>query len=213
VLGSFEGAPPGHEGRFYRITMPPFPGAGVPESPVPIYLAAVNEKMAETAGRVADGISGHPMNSTEYLSKVVVPAIERGAESAGRDMSEISVTTNLITQVAKDGADAKQLASVQLAFYATTRSYAPVLAMHGFEDLVAPIREAHGRGDFGAMSELAAPMVDTLTAAGTPDEVRDRVQSFEGIADRVILGGSWVSASPERANENFELLLETFGSG
>src|SRR5436190_1307505 len=65
VLGSFEGSAPRHEGRFYRITMAPFPGAsGVGD--VPIYLAAVNERMAEQAGRVADGISGHPMNSPAY---------------------------------------------------------------------------------------------------------------------------------------------------
>ncbi|MFN2543515.1 MAG: LLM class flavin-dependent oxidoreductase [Actinomycetota bacterium] len=212
VLGAFDGSSPGHEGRFYRITMPPFPGASPAPAPIPIYLAAVNERMAETAGRIADGISGHPMNSTKYLSEVVVPAIERGARAAGRDPKDVSVTTNLITQVSKDGEEAKRLAAVQLAFYATTRSYAPVLAMHGFEDRVAPIREAHGRGDFAAMSELAAPMVDALTAAGSPDEVKERVASFEGIADRVILGGSWVSASPERAQENFDLLVETFSS-
>jgi probable F420-dependent oxidoreductase len=212
VLGSFDGSSPGHEGRFYRITMPPFPDAGPPPGPIPIYLAAVNERMAETAGRVADGISGHPMNSTTYLSEVVVPAIERGARAAGRDPKEVSVTTNLITQIARDSSEAKRLASVQLAFYATTRSYTPVLAVHAFEDRVTPIREAHARGDFAEMAKLAFPMVDTLAAAGTPDEVRERVESFDGIADRVILGGAWVSGSPDRAHENFDLLVETFGS-
>jgi probable F420-dependent oxidoreductase len=211
VLGAFDGSSPGHEGRFYRITMPPFPDAGPAPGPVPIYLAAVNERMADTAGRVADGISGHPMNSTKYLAEMVVPAIERGARAAGRDPKEISVTTNLITQVARDSNEAKQLAAVQLAFYATTRSYAPVLAMHGFEDLVPQLREAHARGDFAEMQKLALPMVDELAAAGTPDEVRERVMKFDGVADRVILGGAWVSGSPGRASENFDLLLETFG--
>jgi alkanesulfonate monooxygenase SsuD/methylene tetrahydromethanopterin reductase-like flavin-dependent oxidoreductase (luciferase family) len=151
------------------------------------------------------------MNSTKYLSEVVMPAIERGARAAGRNRKEISVTTNLITQVAKDSKEAKLLAAVQLAFYATTRSYAPVLEMHGFADLVTPLREAHARGDFAEMQKLALPMVDELAAAGTPDEVRERVMRFEGIADRVILGGAWVSGSPGRANENFDLLLGTFG--
>jgi alkanesulfonate monooxygenase SsuD/methylene tetrahydromethanopterin reductase-like flavin-dependent oxidoreductase (luciferase family) len=209
VLGSFEGRPPAHEGRFYRITMPPMPGAGPAPGPIPVYLAAVNERMAEVAGRVADGICGHPMNSPDYLSKVVVPAIERGAKHAGRDPGEISVTTNLITQVSPDATEAKQQAAVQLAFYATTRTYLPVLAMHGFEDRVGPLREAHARGDFAQMAAIAAPMVDTLAAAGEPDEVKERVRSFEGIADRLILGGSWVSASPQRAQENFDLLLRT----
>jgi probable F420-dependent oxidoreductase len=211
VLGSFDGSPPAHEGRFYSITMAPFPGAEVPAKPIPIYLAAVNEKMAETAGRVADGISGHPMNSTKYLSEMVIPAIHRGAKAAARDPSEISITTNVMTQIADDPMEAKRTAAVQLAFYATTRTYAPVLAMHGFEDRVAPMREAHAKGDFGQMAEIALPMVDTLAVAGTPDEVRERVKAYEGVADRVILGGSWVSGTVERATENFDLLLQTFG--
>ncbi len=62
VLATFDGRPIDHRGRFYSITMPPFPGAGpAPGGGVPIYLAAVNERMAEAAGRVADGVLGHPI--------------------------------------------------------------------------------------------------------------------------------------------------------
>src|SRR5207247_9121877 len=45
VLGAFEGRAPNHVGRFYRITMPPFPGAGG-AGDIPIYLAAVHERRA-----------------------------------------------------------------------------------------------------------------------------------------------------------------------
>src|SRR5438105_15722119 len=123
VLGAFEGRRPNHTGRFYRITMAPFPGADPAPGPIPIYLAAVNERMAEVAGRVADGIAGHPMNSPEYLSGVVAPAIARGARAAGRDPKDVSVTTNLIVQISHDAAEAKREAALQIAFYATTRSY------------------------------------------------------------------------------------------
>src|SRR5438132_3560805 len=41
VLGAFGGKKPEHVGRFYRITMPPFPGAGPSPGPIPIYIAAV----------------------------------------------------------------------------------------------------------------------------------------------------------------------------
>src|SRR5437660_5684163 len=36
VLGAFGGARPNHVGRFYRITMSPFPGASPPPGPIPI---------------------------------------------------------------------------------------------------------------------------------------------------------------------------------
>ena len=152
------------------------------------------------------------MNSPEYLSGVLAPAIARGARAAGRDPKDVSVTTNLIVQISRDAAEAKREAALQIAFYATTRSYKPVLATHGFEDLVDPLRDAHGRGDFAQMTELAMPMVDALSAAGTPDEARERVHAFEGVADRVILGGAWIGADPQRIRASYELLVETFGS-
>src|SRR6266545_1501490 len=147
VLGAFEGRPIDHRGRFYTITMPPFPGAPPAPGGVPIYLAAVNERMAEAAGRVADGISGHPMTSPRWIAEVLRPAIERGAADAGRDPSEVSLTTNLVVQVDPDGERARREAATQLGFYATTRTYAPVLEMHGFADLVGTLRKAYAKGD------------------------------------------------------------------
>jgi probable F420-dependent oxidoreductase len=211
VLGAFEGKPLEHRGRFYTLTMPPFPGAGPAPGPVPVYLAAVNVLMAETAGRVADGICGHPMTSRRYVRDVLRPAVHRGARAAGRDPSEVSLTTNLVTQVDEDGERAKSDAALQIAFYATTRTYKPVLAMHGFDNIQGPLRKAFVRGDTAEMTDLAVPLVDHLAAAGTPDEVRRRVDEFEGVADRVILGPVWVGRSPERADRRYDLLLETFG--
>jgi probable F420-dependent oxidoreductase len=211
VLAAFEGKPLQHKGRFYTLTMPPFPGASAAPGPVPIYLAAVNVRMAEAAGRVGDGVCGHPMTSPRYVAEVLRPAVERGAREAGRKPSDVSVTTNLITQVDHDGDRARREAALQVAFYATTRTYAPVLAMHGFADLQGPLRKAFVRGDTAAMTEIALPMAGALAAAGTPDEVRARVSEFEGVADRLILGGAWVGTSPERARESYDLLLETFG--
>src|SRR5205823_1133423 len=117
VLGAFGGAPLDHRGRFYTLTMPPFPGAGPAPGPVPIYLAAVNVRMAETAGRVADGVCGHPMTSPKYVAEVIRPAVERGAGEAGRHPSEVSVTTNLIAQVDDaEGQRARREAALQVAF-------------------------------------------------------------------------------------------------
>jgi probable F420-dependent oxidoreductase len=210
VLGSFGGVAPEHRGRFYSITMAPFPGAGPAPGPIPIYLAAVNPKMAEAAGRVADGISGHPMTSPKYVREVLRPAIERGAREAGRDPSEVSVTTNLVVQVDADGDLARREAAMQLGFYATTRTYAPVLAMHGLEHLNGPLRRALARGDLAAVAEIAAPLVEHLAVAGTPDEAREGLRQFEGVVDRVILGSAWVGPDPERLRSTYELLVETF---
>jgi probable F420-dependent oxidoreductase len=210
VLGAFGGVPPEHRGRFYSITMAPFPGAAPAPGPIPIYLAAVNPRMAEAAGRVADGISGHPMTSPRYVQEILRPAIERGARAAGRTASEVSVTTNLVVQVDPDGDRARREAALQLGFYATTRTYAPVLATHGLEEVIGPLRKAYVRGDLAAMADIALPLVDHLAVAGTPDEARERLRAFDGVVDRVILGSAWVGPDPERLRATFELLVETF---
>src|SRR5438132_6731732 len=100
VIGGFATGSVDHRGRFYTVTMPPFPGAGPPPGEgVAIHLAAVNERMAESAGRAADGVLGHPMTSPLWVGDVVRPAVARGAREAGRDPAAVEVTTSLIVQV------------------------------------------------------------------------------------------------------------------
>jgi probable F420-dependent oxidoreductase len=213
VLNAYGGSPIEHEGAFYRIVMPPFPGAGAAPGPVPIYLAAVNRVMLEAAGRVADGVLGHPMTSPAWVREVVRPAIAQGAANAGRPPSAVNVSTSVILQVAPDRRQARREAALQIGFYATTPSYKPVLEFHGFGELMAQLRKAFARKDFEAMTEIAEPMVDHLAVAGEPDECRERLASFEGVADRLILGGAWVGPSEDRLRANHALIVETFGLG
>ena len=209
VLATFGGEQIDHRGRFYTVTMPPFPGAAAVDD-VPIFLAAVNEKMCEAAGRAADGILGHPMTSPKYIAEVVRPAVERGATAAGRDPSEISITNSVILQMNEDRDRARFEAALQIGFYATTRTYAPVLALHGFEDRIAPLRDAYRTFDLPKMAELALPMVDTYAITGTEDDCREQLSQFDGLVDRVLLGGAWVGPSQEAIAENYRKILHTF---
>jgi probable F420-dependent oxidoreductase len=209
VLGTFEGKPIDHRGRFYSVTMPPFPGAAA-VGRVPVYIAAVNERMVEAAGRVADGVLGHPLTSSKYVAEVVRPALERGATAAGRDPSEVSLTTSVILQLNEDRDRARLEAALQVAFYSTTRTYKPVLDLHGFGDLVAPLRDAFRQGDMGRMAELAMPMVDTYAIAGTEEDCREQLAAFDGIVDRTVIGGAWVGPDQQAIAENYRRILHTF---
>jgi probable F420-dependent oxidoreductase len=208
VLATFRGESIDHRGRFYTVTMPPFPGAA-PVGDVPIYLAAVNERMCETAGLVADGVLGHPLTSPKYVADVVRPAVERGAAAAGRDISAINLTNSVILQVADDRERARREAGLQIGFYATTRTYTSVLALHGFEDRVAPLRRAYASGDMNALVELAMPMVDTFAITGSEEECREGLAAFDGLVDRIVLGGAWVGPQDAVA-ENHRRVLESF---
>jgi probable F420-dependent oxidoreductase len=209
VLGTFRGGPIDHRGRFFTVTMPPFPGAP-PVGEVPIYIAAVNERMCEAAGRVGDGVLGHPLTSPKYVAEVVRPAVERGATAAGRDPADVSVTTSVILQLGDDQKRNRFEAALQIGFYATTRTYAPVLALHGFDDRVGLLREAHAAGDIAKLAELSLPMVETFAITGSPDECRERLAAFDGLVDRIILGGAWIGPDRKAIAENFHRTLDTF---
>ncbi|MGH2657997.1 MAG: LLM class flavin-dependent oxidoreductase, partial [Actinomycetota bacterium] len=209
VLATFRGEKVDHRGRFYTVTMNPFPGAG-PVEDVPVCLAAVNERMLEAAGSVADGVLGHPLTSPDYIRQVVRPAIERGAAAAGRDPSDVSLTNSVVLQLNDDRERARFEAALQIAFYATTRTYRPVLDLHGFGDLTAPLREAYARGDLGEMARIALPMVDTYAVAGPEEECRERLAAFDGLVDRILLGGAWVGPDQEALAENYRRILATF---
>ena len=203
-----------HKGRFYSVTMPSFHASPRPDRrDVPIYFAAVGRLMARTCGEVADGLLGHPLASPKYLSEVIRPAMEEGAEKAGRKGEECNLTASPLISVSDDVDAARGELKLQIAFYATTRSYRAILELHGKADIIADLRSAFDARDKDRMIELIDDeLCDQIGAAGTADEVRDRVEQWTPVADRLIVAGPWYRQSAERMMENYQALVETFGS-
>ncbi len=80
-LWRLDQGPVQHEGRFYKVNLRPTADTPPPfREHLPIYTAGVNPRMVESAGRVADGLVGHPMFTHKYVDEVVRPALARGAE-------------------------------------------------------------------------------------------------------------------------------------
>src|SRR3712207_2890176 len=97
-----------HEGRFYRLRVQPTAPVAPPlRTDLPIYMAGVNPRMVEAAGRVADGLLGHPLYTVEYVREVVRPALARGAEHAGRD-SPVPIAGYLTCSVREDSDQARR---------------------------------------------------------------------------------------------------------
>ena len=63
-----------YEGELVRLAVRPYGRAGQVREQIPVYLAAVNEGMARTAGAVADGVIAHPMATV---------ALHRGGDASG----------------------------------------------------------------------------------------------------------------------------------
>jgi probable F420-dependent oxidoreductase len=201
------------EGRFYKVTMPTFHGQPQPHRrDVPIYLAAVNEIMCKVCGEVADGLLAHPLASPRYLTEVVRPAIAAGAAKAGRKESEVNLTAAPMISISDDVDRARREVKLQIAFYATTRTYTRILEMHDRAHIVPDLRSAFERKDKDRMIELIDDdLCDEIAIAGPADEVRDRVKRYDGLADRLMLTPPWYGPKMDRLLELGTALLETFG--
>jgi probable F420-dependent oxidoreductase len=202
-----------HEGRFYKVTMPHFHGRAEPDRrDVPIYFAAVGAVMARACGEVADGLLAHPLASPKYLSEVVAPAVAAGAEAAARKPSACNLTASPMISISDDIELARREVKLQIAFYATTRTYRSILELHGRAHLVPQLRVAFAARDKKRMVELIDDQLcDAIAVAGTADEAKHKIERWEQIADRVSVGGPWYGLSPERMLENYHALVETFG--
>jgi probable F420-dependent oxidoreductase len=161
------GATPAYEGRFYRFTLiSDFFNPGPIEQPdIPISLAGVGERMARAAGEVADGFHVHPLHSRGYLQDVVRPAIAAGARAAGRNPAEVELITSVLIVTGESEAEraaAERYACQQIAFYASTPSYRPLLAYHGLETLG---RELSGLARERRFADMAIRVPDALLEA------------------------------------------------
>ena len=204
-----------HEGRFYRVHLRPTVEVRAPLRPdIPVYLAGVNPRMVRAAGRVADGLVGHPLSTPEYLDEVARPALVAGAQEAGRRPEDVAVAGYVICAVHDDAAVARNEARAQIAFYSVVRTYAPILELHGFSGHAAEIRAAWDRRDSaGMLAAVPDAMVDAMACAGTPDEVREQFAArFAGVYDDALLYSPSFGLPAARFQENLDAILETFAA-
>lgn len=177
------------EGEFYTHTlMSPFfdPGPN-PHGAPPVWIAAVGEGMAETAGRVADGVIGHSFTTQRYLDEVSLPAVRRGADAAGRPLTDVGFSVPAFVAVGADQAAldvAIEATRRQVAFYGSTPAYRAVLELHGWGDAADLLHAASTRGKWDEMGALVTDdMLAEFAAIGTPAEVAAAVR--ERFAGRV----------------------------
>jgi probable F420-dependent oxidoreductase len=203
-----------HEGRFYQVRFHPTGQmTQPPRESIPIYTAGVNPRMIEVAGRVADGLLGHPLFTADYIEEVVLPAVARGAARSGREVSEIRIASLLFAAVNEDVEEARREVAAQIAFYTSAKTYAPLLERTGFATEGEQIRSAFGRGDLdGMIAAVSDRMIDALAVVGTAADVRAGLQRYAGLLDHAILYSPSIGRSAERVRAS-ALALVAAGAG
>jgi len=179
------------KGRFYTFdVMTPFFNPGPIDHPkIPIYIAAVNPLMCRIAGEFCDGMHVHPFNSPKYLREVVHPAVEEGLRRSGRTRADFTFATASFVVVGDTPAERTtqaQMVKQQIAFYGSTRTYQPVLACHGWEDVTTKLHRKSVEGDWQGMADLITDeMLDTYAVTATYDTLAARLaERYDGLLDR-----------------------------
>lgn len=183
-----------HDGPYYKLSL--LPAEWAPRrhdfGDVKVDVSAVGPWMCEMAGEVADGIHVHPFHSMAYLQDRLLPAVAKGAASAGRSVDEVALT---IPVFAAPGDTPEERASLvertrfQVAFYGSTRNYAYQFDDLGFEGTSARINERLKAGDLAGMAALITDeMLDHYAVICPWDELADTLLArYQGVASRLVM--------------------------
>ncbi len=189
-----KGTPLRFKGEFYNFDlMTPFFNPGPIEHPkIPVFVAGVNRYMCKMAGEVCDGLHVHPFHTPKYLREYVQPAVDEGLRESGRSRRDFQYATAAFVIVGdseRERAQNTEAVRRQIAFYASTRTYEPVLASHGWEGIGPVLHQKSLDGDWKGMAHLITDeMLDVIALSGTYEDIGAKLRErYAGLLDRVAL--------------------------
>lgn len=148
---------------------------------VPIYIGATGMQMMELAGEIADGVVLNYCVPPEYNDEAL-EHLEKGARRAGRALDDLDRPQLVVCsvhedrEVALDGA--RELLTQYLAqqpHIAKASQVSPAVVAEIHSILGWPATHEQIRR---AMRLVPDDLVERITASGTPDEVKARVQEY-----------------------------------
>ena len=179
-----------HDGTFHRVNgfrMGVRLGDRRPE----LVLGALNERMLQLAGEMADGVL------LNYLPATAVPwcveQVRLGEARAGRPPGTCTVFAYVHVGVC-DPDQARPLARRDIWSYAVVPAYATAFERAGFGDEIAELRAARERRDRdGSIAAISDRMVDAIDICGDAGHVRASVTAYRdaGVDVPVLMPLPW----------------------
>jgi 5,10-methylenetetrahydromethanopterin reductase len=148
---------------------------------VPIYIGATGMKMMELTGEIADGVVLNYLVSPEY-NKRAMEHLEIGASKAGRSIDEIDRPQLVVCSLAEDRKEALDGARLMVTQYLGQQPH--IMKASGVpEELLDEIGQVLTWPATHEQVEAASKLVpdevvQMICAAGTPDEVREKVAQY-----------------------------------
>jgi len=142
-----------------------------PRQKIPIYLAAVNQKMVDLAWNIGDGVIFY-LRPVEEMKKTIQKM---------QSKRKIDVACQIISCVSEDSELAITKCKKTLAFYVSVgKIYRYFLAKNGFETETRNIFEEFKKSKFNSNHELVTDkMIKSLTIAGNPETCINQLQKIK----------------------------------
>ena len=180
------------ESPHYRLSLmtPAFAPEPTGLSMVPVTIAAVGDAMLRVAGQVADGVRLHPLCSRRYLEEVCMPQMLEGMKRGGRSREHFDIHGGGFVCTGPDeqtvNAEMKKTRD-RIGFYGSTRTYLPILELHGLGDLGLKLHRMSVANEWDKMGEvISEDVVRIFAACGTYDQLPRAIEErFGGAADSV----------------------------
>ena len=181
-----------YRGEHYKLTLmtPDFSPEPTGLPMVPVTIAAVGGAMLRVAGEVCDGVRLHPLCSRRYVEEVALPRLADGMGRSGRSRANFDVFGGGFVVTGPDQktvAEGMEWVRKRVAFYGSTRSYLPILALHGLDELGQKLHAMYLEGHWNEMAaEVPDEVVRIFAACGTYDEITRAIdERFGGLADSI----------------------------
>jgi probable F420-dependent oxidoreductase len=188
-----DGVPLSHRGEFYSLSLlPPFFNPGpLTVAPPPICLAAVSLPFLRLAGEEADAVHVHPLHTETHLDSVVLPTVRAAAVAAGRDPQAIQFVLPAMIATGRTpaaAAAAREPMRAQVAFYASTPTYRPVLEAEGRGEVADRLHRLSVSGGWAEMPALVDDeLLDRVCTTAPWDRLAAALhRRYHGRADRIM---------------------------
>jgi len=151
---------------------------------IPIYLATLTPSGVALAGELADGWLP-VFFSPQHYEKVIRPGLEKGAQRAGRPLSELSVCPIQPVVVTSDRKAGRDSTRPHIALYIggmgsrEKNYYNQLWRSYGFEDEAKHIQDLYlDRRKDEAIAAISDEMVDLVTIIGPAEECKERLEEL-----------------------------------
>ena len=170
-----------------------------PRNIIPIYLAAVNQKMVELAWEIADGVIFYLRPKNEIKSTI----------TRMKNQKKIDTTLQIITCIHDDSEKAIFRAKKTIAFYVSVgKIYREFLAQNGFKNETKNIFEEYKKTGLTNNHEFVPEsMVNELCISGTPNECKKQLKQFRETGINLPI----IQFNPiDNVQDSFDLVTSTF---